>query len=82
MNKQTILSGTIHKIPVEFKKILVSEKLVTHWNGLTPLARNEWICWITSGVKVETRNIRIKKAISKIKNGMRRPCCWTGCAHR
>ena len=52
------------------------------WENVTPLARNEWICWVTSGKKTETRNIRIKKALSKLKGGMRRPCCWSGCPHR
>jgi hypothetical protein len=52
------------------------------WEDITPLARNEWICWILSGAKAETRDIRIKKALSKMKGGMRRPCCWVGCIHR
>jgi uncharacterized protein YndB with AHSA1/START domain len=52
------------------------------WEDITPLARNEWICWVTSGKKAETRGIRIKKALSKLKGGMRRPCFWTGCPHR
>ncbi|MBS3054456.1 MAG: YdeI/OmpD-associated family protein [Candidatus Aenigmarchaeota archaeon] len=52
------------------------------WEDITPLARNEWICWVTSGKKEETKSIRIKKALSKLKGGMRRPCCWVGCPHR
>ena len=52
------------------------------WQDITPLARNEWICWVISGKKAETRTIRIEKAISKLKSGMRRPCCWSGCTHR
>jgi hypothetical protein len=52
------------------------------WDDITPLARNEWICWVISGKKAETREIRIKKALSKMKGGMRRPCCWAGCTHR
>ena len=38
--------------------------------------------WVISGKKAETRGIRIKKGISKLKSGMRRPCCWVGCPHR
>ena len=38
--------------------------------------------WVISGKKAETRAIRIKKGISKLKSGMRRPCCWAGCSHR
>ena len=73
----------LHKIPTDFKKALMSvTKAQNIWDDITPLARSEWICWITSGKKLETRNIRIKKALSKLSSGMRRPCCWAGCPHR
>ena len=73
----------MHKIPADFKKAIASIKAVKElWADITPLARNEWICWVTSGKKSETRNIRINKAISKMRTGMRRPCCWAGCSHR
>ncbi|MEN9390533.1 MAG: hypothetical protein RLZZ283_633 [Candidatus Parcubacteria bacterium] len=75
--------GTIHPLPADFKKAIVTvPKVATLWEDITPLARNEWICWVTSGAKAETRGIRIDKAISKMKSGMRRPCCWAGCPHR
>lgn len=78
-----ISNGTVHKTPQDFKNALISNpKVFTLWEDITPLARNEWICWITSGKKAETRNIRIEKALSKMKRGMRRPCCWVGCRHR
>ncbi len=78
-----ISSGTVHKIPEDLGKAITSSpKLITLWEDITPLARNEWICWVISGKKTETRDIRIKKAISKMKGGMRRPCCWVGCTHR
>lgn len=72
-----------HKMPADLKKAITSAGTAqTVWNSVTPLARNEWICWVTSSKKIETRNIRIEKAISKLKSGMRRPCCWAGCTHR
>jgi uncharacterized protein YdeI (YjbR/CyaY-like superfamily) len=78
-----ISSGTVHKISGDFKKSIISDKKIfSLWQDITPLARNEWICWVTSGKKIETRNIRIEKAISKMREGMRRPCCWAGCTHR
>ncbi len=80
---QKISSGTTHKIPADLEKSITSiPKVFALWEDITPLARNEWICWVTSGKKLETRNIRIEKAISKLKSGMRRPCCWAGCTHR
>ena len=73
----------MHTLPADFKKAIQSNiKVKNTWEDITPLARNEWICWITSGKKSETRNIRIGKALSKMSSGMRRPCCWAGCSHR
>lgn len=83
MNKKEVLSGTTHKLPADLRESLISTPVALElWNDITPLARNEWICWVTSGKKAETRNIRIEKALSKLKGGMRRPCCWAGCIHR
>jgi uncharacterized protein YdeI (YjbR/CyaY-like superfamily) len=83
MTKKEISSGTVHKVPADFgEAIVATPKVLGLWEDITPLARNEWICWVTSGVKAETRDIRIEKAISKMKGGMRRPCCWAGCPHR
>lgn len=73
----------MHKIPSDLKKAISAVKPAQKiWDDITPLARNEWICWVTSGKKAETRDIRIAKALSKLKSGMRRPCCWAGCPHR
>ena len=78
-----ISSGTVHKIPEDLKKAITSvPKAKKLWEDITPLAKNEWVCWVTSGKKLETRGIRIEKALSKLKSGMRRPCCWSGCPHR
>lgn len=78
-----ISSGLIHKIPNDFKEVLSSSKksLLT-WEDITPLARNEWICWIISPKKIETRKRRIRIAIENLNKGKRRPCCWSGCVHR
>jgi uncharacterized protein YdeI (YjbR/CyaY-like superfamily) len=83
MATQGLDGGTVHKIPEDFRKaIAATPKVRALWQDITPLARNEWICWVISGKKAETRDIRIKKALSKMKGGMRRPCCWAGCMHR
>ncbi len=73
----------VHTLPADLRTAIASVPRAQEvWESVTPLARNEWICWVTSGKKVETRGIRIGKAISKLKSGMRRPCCWAGCPHR
>lgn len=83
MLKKAQAESIPHKLPSDFKKAIASlEAVEALWKDITPLARNEWICWVTLGARQETRNIRIQKAISKMKSGMRRPCCWAGCPHR
>lgn len=78
-----IASKAVHKMPEDLRKAVATVPVAQAvWEDITPLARSEWICWVTSGKKMETRNIRIKKALSKLKSGMRRPCCWAGCPHR
>ena len=76
-------SGVVHALPADLRQAIGSKpKVRALWEDITPLARNEWICWVISGKKEETRGIRIKKALSKMSGGMRRPCCWAGCTHR
>ncbi len=83
MSQKVIAGGVVHRMPVDLRKaLLATPKALMIWKDITPLARNEWICWVTSGKKSETRSIRITKALSKISGGMRRPCCWGGCIHR
>jgi hypothetical protein len=83
MIAQRLGGGTVHALPGDFKKAIAADKKVLAlWQDITPLARNEWICWVISGKKAETRDIRITKALSKMRGGMRRPCCWIGCIHR
>ncbi len=84
MTKEKEAGGPAHKtIPEYLKKAIASAPAArATWEKVTPLARSEWICWVISGKKAETRGIRIAKAVSKLKSGMRRPCCWAGCPHR
>lgn len=83
MPKKEILSGTAHKLPADLKKALVSKaKVLAAWEDITPLARNEWICWVKSVKRQETRRQHIERAIAELMEGKRRPCCWVGCVHR
>ena len=78
-----ISSGTVHKLSADLRTALISDsKAFELWESLTPLARNEWICWVTFVKKDETRKEHVKRTISELKEGMRRPCCWLGCIHR
>lgn len=46
------------------------------WEDITPVARRDWIHWITSAKQAETRTRRIKNACSMLASGKRRPCCF------
>lgn len=81
--KKIIATGVVHKVPADLQKALTSDlNVLAKWNNLTPLGRNEWICWTTSVKKLETRREHIERVRSDLKKGKRRPCCWPGCPHR
>ena len=79
----TAKSGPAHRMPADFARAVSADAAVKKvWADITPLARNEWICWVTSAKKDETRLRRIETGLDKMRKGMRRPCCWPGCPHR
>lgn len=72
-----------HKTPPDLQKTLdLSKAMKQAWNDITPLARNEWICWIISVKRPETRKKHLERACEELVKGKRRPCCWAGCGHR
>ncbi len=71
-----------HSLPKDVKQSLYDAKVETLWASLTPLARNEFICWIISAKKPETREKRKKRMCEELIEGKKRPCCWAGCPHR
>lgn len=80
---QKIADGVVHKVPADLRKALTSDTEATSiWASLTPLARNEWICWVTLVKKDETRREHIARLVNELNEGKRRPCCWIGCIHR
>jgi len=82
MPKQ-ISQGVAHTVPPDLKKALVSDvKALAAWEDIRPLSRNEWICWTISVKKAETRQEHVRRVVSELKEGIRRPCCWPGCMHR
>lgn len=72
-----------HKMPTDLQKELNHfPKALKAWEDITPLARNEFMCWVLDAKKEETRAERIERSIVDLMNGKRRPCCWIGCIHR
>ncbi len=83
MPKTPIATGVVHEVPPDMKKVLLAHpEVLEQWNSLTPLARNEWICWTTIVKKPETRAEHIERMHEQLLEGKRRPCCWPGCPHR
>ena len=79
----SIPGGVVHDLPADLAEALEQDaQALGTWKDITPLARNEWICWIESAKKLETRHKRIDWGRSNLRDGKRRPCCWPGCPHR
>ena len=80
---ETLPGGVVHELPTDLAAALRSRPVaLAAWQDITPLARNEWICWVDSAKKSETRAKRINWGCENLEEGKRRPCCWPGCAHR
>jgi uncharacterized protein YdeI (YjbR/CyaY-like superfamily) len=83
LSTTAIAGGVVHTLPQDLKRTLISDaKALATWEDITPLARNEWICWIESAKKDETRTRRLEWCRSNLSDGKHRPCCWPGCPHR
>jgi len=73
----------VHKMPADLRTALAANRTALDaWNDITPLARNEFICWVEDAKQPATRERRIRRTQEELEDGMRRPCCWPGCKHR
>lgn len=80
---QNISDGILHALPADLEEKLRSNPdALRIWEDITPIARNEWICWIASAKKGETRTKRLNLGCENLSEGKRCPCCWPGCPHR
>jgi hypothetical protein len=83
MSALKVSDGVVHEVPPDMRRVLTGDaKLLAAWESLTPLARNEWICWVLWPKKAETRSHHIERMREELLEGKRRPCCWIGCVHR
>lgn len=75
--------GTVHELPKDLRTaLLTDDDTLQLWQDLTPLARNEFICWVENAKLIETRTRRVRRTVEELHEGKRRPCCWVGCVHR
>jgi uncharacterized protein YdeI (YjbR/CyaY-like superfamily) len=80
---QRLPGGVVHELPADLRAgLIASEPALAAWKDITPLARNEFICWVEDAKQAATRERRIRRTREELEEGMRRPCCWPGCAHR
>ena len=83
MSGQRVPGGVVHKLPADLRKALIANATALDaWKDITPLARNEFICWVEDAKQETTRERRIRRTQGELEEGMRRPCCWPGCKHR
>jgi uncharacterized protein YdeI (YjbR/CyaY-like superfamily) len=83
MSTTTVAGGTVHDLPPDLRDALLADDVaLPAWEDITPLARNEFICWVEEAKQASTRERRIRRTREELADGMRRPCCWPGCSHR
>jgi hypothetical protein len=66
------------KVPADLRKALAVAPPEARkvWSDITAIARRDWIHWIVSAKKAETRARRISTACDMLAKGKRRPCCF------
>ena len=83
MSGQAVLGGVVHDMPADLSAALEGNATaLAAWRDITPLARNEFICWVEDAKQDTTRQRRIRRTQEELEEGKRRPCCWPGCKHR
>jgi hypothetical protein len=83
VSSQGVPGGVVHELPEDLRKALVANPAaLAAWKDITPLGRNEFICWVEDAKQQMTRERRIRRTQEELEEGQRRPCCWPGCKHR
>lgn len=80
--KSNISGGLVHELPADLAMELTTKDMIGVWEALTPIGRNEFICWVEDAKQEKTRVKRIARTIEELREGKKRPCCWAGCIHR
>ncbi|MDV3126445.1 YdeI/OmpD-associated family protein [Mycobacterium sp. 21AC1] len=83
MSGPRVPGGVVHTLPADLRQALTANgTALATWQDITPLARNEFICWVEDAKQEVTRKRRIRRTQEELEEGKRRPCCWPGCKHR
>jgi hypothetical protein len=80
---ETVPGGVVHALPTDLREALLARSAaLAAWRDITPLARNEFVCWVEDAKQQMARARRIRRTLEELEEGQRRPCCWPGCKHR
>ncbi|MEV6221820.1 YdeI/OmpD-associated family protein [Nocardia fluminea] len=83
MSSRQVSGGVVHELPTDLRAaLLANPAALSAWQDITPLARNEFICWVEDAKQDTTRERRIRRTQEELEESQRRPCCWPGCKHR
>ena len=83
MTTPRLSGGVVHELPADLREALLAHSTALEaWTEITPLARNEFICWVEDAKQAATRDRRVRRTVEELEEGQRRPCCWPGCKHR
>jgi hypothetical protein len=83
VSSRPVPAGVVHELPADLREALSADaEVLAAWTDITPLARNEFICWVEDAKQASTRQRRIRRTSEELREGQRRPCCWPGCKHR
>jgi hypothetical protein len=67
------------RVPMDLRKALsAAPRAQISWADITPIARRDWILYVSSAKQPETRKRRIEKACDMLASGKRRICCFGG----
>ena len=80
---EAFAQGTVHQAADDLRGAIAGDpRVLALWQSLTPLGRNEFICWVEDARQPRTRARRIARTREELLEGKKRPCCWAGCIHR
>jgi len=83
LSADEFLHGVVHEAKDDLQAaIRANPEVFALWQDLTPLGRNEFICWVEDAKQPATRGRRITRTVEELVEGKKRPCCWVGCIHR
>ena len=73
---QRVPGRVVHGMPADLRAALIaSTTALAAWQDISPLARNEFICWVLDAKQASTRERRVHRTQEELEDSQRRPCC-------